>query len=221
MPIRAVGFDIDGTLYPTYRFNLRVLPILISDLPLLLSMGKARDELRATRLEGPFYQRQAELAARHYGRPADEVRRLLDERIYRSWEKVFSRVKVYAGVRDAILALRVAGLKTGVLSDFPATAKLALLGLSDLWDCVLCSEEVGHLKPATDSFIALARSLDVDPADILYVGNSPAYDVAGAKAAGMMAACIASRGRSVPGADFVFSSYRELTPWIMERAKPR
>jgi HAD superfamily hydrolase (TIGR01549 family) len=218
MPIRAVGFDIDGTLYPNYRFNLRALPILIADLPLLLSMGKARDELRSERREGPFYQLQAEIAARHYKRPADEVRLLLDERIYRAWEKIFARVKPYSGVRGTALALRGHGLKLGVLSDFPAVPKLELLGLSGLWDCVLCSEEVGHLKPAPDSFLALAKALDTPPDEMLYVGNNPAYDVAGAKAAGMMAACISHRRKSVPGADFVFSSYRALERWILERA---
>lgn len=221
MPIRAVGFDIDGTLYPNYRFHLRALPIILADLPLLLSMGKARDELRARRRDGPFYQLQAEIASRHYGRPADEVRRLLDERIYRAWEGIFSRVKPYSGVRRAVETLRGAGLRTGVLSDFPASAKLERLGLSGLWDCVLCSEEVGQLKPAADSFLALSRALGVPPAEILYVGNSPAYDVAGAKAAGMMAACISARRRSVPGADLVFSSYRELTPWILARSGAR
>lgn len=220
MPIRAVGFDIDGTLYPNYRFHARVLPVILSDLPLLLSMGKARDELRAGRHAGrPFYQAQAELAVRHYRRKrtAEEMRDLLDERVYRAWEPIFARVKPFAHARRTILGLREKGYRVGVLSDFPAERKLELLGLSGLWDAVLCSEEVGRLKPAPEPFLALAEALGSRPGEILYVGNSPAYDVAGAKAAGMMAACVSRRGKTIPGADLSFSSYRQLEAWILGR----
>jgi putative hydrolase of the HAD superfamily len=217
MSIRAVGFDIDGTLYPDYRFHARVLPIIIPNLRLLLSMGKAREELRARRREGSFYRNQAEIAARHLARPADEVQTLLAERIYRAWEPLFAKVKIHSHVRETMESLRARGLKLGVLSDFPAEAKLKHLGLWGLWDAVVCSEEVGHLKPAPDSFLALAKGLGVAPEEMLYVGNNPAYDIKGAAAVGMRTACIARRGRRVPGADFVFSSYRELQSWILSR----
>ncbi len=220
MAIRAVGFDIDGTLYPDYRFHTRVLPVLIPNFRLLLSMGRARRELRDTAHPGTFYQIQAELAARHLRRPSAEVRALFDERIYRAWEPIFARIKIHPHVRETIEGLRSRGLKLGILSDFPVEAKLKHLGLGGLWDCVLCSEEVGRLKPAPEPFLALAQGLGVEPQEMIYVGNNPAYDVKGAKAVGMVAACISRRRRRIPGADFVFSSYRELESWIYTQLEP-
>jgi FMN phosphatase YigB (HAD superfamily) len=172
MALTAVGFDLDGTLYPNHRFWVRLLPFLARGMPLLLSMGKARDKLRAGGHDGHFYSVQAELASRHLKRPAHEVRELIDEKIYRGWEPLFSRVRPRRGVREEVLALKAAGLKVGILSDFPIGNKLDLLGLGGIWDALVCSEEVGKLKPAPEPFLALAAALGADPEDMAYVGNS-------------------------------------------------
>ncbi|HNY22331.1 MAG TPA: HAD family hydrolase, partial [Treponemataceae bacterium] len=88
-------------------------------------------------------------------------------------------------------------------------------------DAVIGSEETGALKPSPVPFLALANALGIPPSRILYVGNSPSSDVAGAKAVGMKTACIvgpvsALFGRTVPGADISFSSYRQLTQIVLK-----
>ena len=61
----------------------------------------------------------------------------------------------------------------------------------------------------------LASRLGLPPERILYVGNNPGIDVAGAKAAGMGAAIISRR--AVPEADFSFRDWDSLAEYALDR----
>jgi putative hydrolase of the HAD superfamily len=87
------------------------------------------------------------------------------------------------------------------------------MGLGGFWDLVLCTEETGRLKPDPLPFDLLARELKVPAGRILYVGNSVAYDVRGAKRAGMRTALL--RRRPSPEADFCFHDYRQLLKYVI------
>jgi len=95
------------------------------------------------------------------------------------------------------------------------------LELDGFFDLVLCSEKTGALKPSGVPFAAMARSLKLLPEEILYVGNSPRYDVEGAKKAGMKAALIrrslfsTGQAHHDGGADFVFQDYRQLREYVL------
>jgi putative hydrolase of the HAD superfamily len=106
------------------------------------------------------------------------------------------------------------------MSDFPPEKKLEYIGLSGLWDVVLCTERCGMLKPHLLPFTELAAAMSLPPEKILYVGNSRAFDVAGAHGAGMKTAWIKSplfpgRGRKQPLPDFAFSDYRQLYNFML------
>ncbi|GAB6391960.1 MAG: HAD family hydrolase [Treponematales bacterium] len=227
--IRAVAFDLDGTLYPNYRFYLRLAPFVLRELRLLIAFGRARAVLRQENggggAAGDFYDRQAAVMARTLRLSPAEIRQKTESLIYRGWEPLFKKVKLYPHVRETIEALRAGGVKTGLLSDFPPERKLENLGLGGLWDAVLCSELLGSLKPAPLPFQEMARALDAAPEAVLYVGNSVRYDIAGAKNAGMMAALVGASPRKRRQAlrpaggrgcaDFVFSDYRQLLRFVL------
>lgn len=211
----AIAFDLDGTLYPNRRFYLRLVPFIVREHRLLRAMGKARDALRAAAHEGRFYDLQARIMAEILDDDPETVKAKTERLIYRGWEPLFRRIKLFNGVRETLSDFKAAGLKLGLLSDFPPETKLEYLGLSDPWDAVLCSERTGRLKPDPLSFRELARELGVDCPRVLYVGNSVSYDVVGAKNAGMKSALIAPYGRKNSGADFVFSDYRQLRRFVL------
>jgi putative hydrolase of the HAD superfamily len=222
----AVGFDLDGTLYPNYRLNLRLLPFILRDIPLFLALGKARAILHGKGGLPPrfssgdggeeFYGFQARLMAPLLKAGPAAVREKTERLIYRGWEPLFKNIAPFPGVRDCLAGIRAGGRKLGLLSDFPPEKKLENLGLGGFWDAVLCSELTGSLKPAALPFAELARRLGCPPERILYVGNSLRYDVRGAKQAGMKAALISwPFKRSCPEADFVFSDYRKLARFVL------
>lgn len=215
LQIDAIAFDLDGTLYPNYRLYTRLVPFLLREYRFLMAMGRARDQLRATNRSGDFYELQAQLMAEILGEDPSAVKERTERLIYRGWERHFRRIKLFPYVREALAAFRSEGLKTAVLSDFPPETKLDHLGLAEGWDAKLCSERVGRLKPAPESFLELARTLGTVPERVLYVGNSVKYDVVGAAGVGMRTALVTRFPRRDSGADFIFSDYRQLQRFVL------
>ena len=221
----AVAFDLDGTLYPNYRLNIRLLPFLLGHWPLLVAFGRARDRIRAEQEKAPssfsddFYGYQARLTAEMLNAPPDKIGEKIDRLVYRGWEPLFARIKLLPHVTEVLAELKASGLKLGMLSDFPTQTKLKNLGIAGIWDAEICSEATGALKPSSRPFACLADALHCAPGRILYVGNSYRYDMVGAKRAGMKTALLVSRGlpgRAKPAADFTFRDYRKLADFVLK-----
>jgi putative hydrolase of the HAD superfamily len=222
----AIAFDLDGTLYPNYRFYSRLLPFALKEQRLFRAFGKARSVLHALPpndplLQKPFYEAQARLVAEILGTEAAALKEKIEQLIYRGWEPLFKKVRLFSSVRETLAAFKAGGLKLGLLSDFPPHRKLEYLKLTGLWDTVICSEVIGRLKPDPASFRELARSLGTQPERVLYVGNSVRYDVAGAKNAGMQTALktsffLKTVRKPRVNADFTFSDYRQLLEYVLE-----
>jgi putative hydrolase of the HAD superfamily len=127
----------------------------------------------------------ARLAAQH-GRDVDPVA------LAAAFEAVAdeSRVAYLPGAVDALAAAAAAG-PVGVLTNGPEgrqRAKVEALGLADRVDAVVYAGDLPRRKPHAEPFEQLAAALSVDPREMLYVGNSLAYDVAGAHNAGLRSA---------------------------------
>ncbi|AEF80181.1 phosphoglycolate phosphatase [Leadbettera azotonutricia ZAS-9] len=254
MKFPAVAFDLDGTLYPNYSFYARLVPFLLKEQRYLRAFGKARDRLRAEEcnLAAPnclevssgetpgrlsernlsFYERQAAYMGEILHAKPELLLQKTEKIIYRGWEPIFKKVRLFPHVIETLRALKEAGVRLGLLSDFPPEAKLENLGLGGLWDAVLCSEAIGCLKPGPLPFAELAKTMGCTPGEMLYVGNSFRYDVLGAQGAGMKAAWVVSRSKAKkqarglknapaaelpakPAADFVFSDYRKLRDYVL------
>jgi putative hydrolase of the HAD superfamily len=227
----GVAFDLDGTLYANYQFYARILPFLIKEFPLILAWGRARSVIRKTNVSSlsveDFYEKQAALMGKYLGKEPGPLRARHEALVYRGWEDIFKRIPLFPYLPETLREFRAAGLRLGVLSDLPPDRKLENLGLSGVWDAQLCSELSGGLKPNKTPFLALAGEMGLLPERILYVGNSVSYDVLGSKSAGMKSALIVPslrRGRCSGGrpggrwagyADFVFSSYRQLSLYVL------
>ncbi|MDR1420619.1 MAG: HAD family hydrolase [Treponema sp.] len=240
--IEGVAFDLDGTLYPNFRLNIRLVPFLVREWRLLMAFGRARNIIRAEqerKLENAapgsagvpefaakdpseggetFYGIQARTAARLLDTPDSAlVERRIETLIYRGWEPLFKKIRPFSHVRETIAALRQAGLGLGLLSDFPPEMKLKHMDLDGCWDAVLCSERENHLKPHPQPFLSLARAMGLPPDRILYVGNSRRYDAEGARRAGMKSALI-KPFHILPvreAACFIFADYRQLRKYVL------
>jgi putative hydrolase of the HAD superfamily len=64
-------------------------------------------------------------------------------------------------------------------------AKLAALGLEGLFDPLVISEEIGVRKPDARAFELAIADWRIPAESVLFVGDDPVSDVAGAEAAGM------------------------------------
>lgn len=236
--IRAVAFDIDGTLYPDRALWFRVLPFGVRNAGFLRALSSARKELHrlaalphrdagTPRGLEDFRSLQAELAGRILEWPAEMAKSHAEASVYGELEEAFARVPLFPGLLECLESFKEAGLRLAVLSDFPARRKLEVLGIDDYFELARSSEESGLLKPAPEPFRALAAELGLEPSEMLYVGNSLRYDIAGAKAAGMETALRLSRISALAGKarraeagqrpDFAFSSWLSLRDWVLTR----
>ncbi|MDR1390287.1 MAG: HAD family hydrolase [Treponema sp.] len=222
--LKGIAFDLDGTLYPNYRFYLRLVIPLLRHPRFYRAFALTRRRLHRDgqkNIRNDFYRRQAALMSEILGARIDE--QYLEEKIYRRWEDCFKRINLFPHVRETLATFKKAGLRLGLLSDFPPERKLVYLHLDEIFDAALCSEKTGCLKPCRLPFETMAGSLGLEPQTILYTGNSPRFDMAGARAAGMKTALIKrgplSTGRAGFGgtdcADFVFRDYRQLVKYVL------
>ncbi len=221
----AIGFDIDGTLYPETVMYLCSLPAFIRSPSLMSRFGRMRREVRSYEPAGSqeeFREQQATLILEAMGKRADPIgiKKLLkriDSQIYGTWLHSFRFIQPFDGVRELFRALGESPYKVGLLSDFPPGIKPEALGVSPYCDAITSAEDTGQLKPHQAPFLRFSEELGCsDPSRMLYVGNSYGKDILGASAAGMKTALYIhpihkrALNRSYPAADIVFSSYREL-----------
>ena len=97
--------------------------------------------------------------------------------------------RVFDDVVPALEALRSAGYKLGVISNWDERLRPLLdrLGLSRFFHAIVISIEVGQTKPAPAIFARAAELLETQPGRVLHVGDSLREDVAGSQEAGFSA----------------------------------
>ncbi len=221
--IKVLCLDIDGTLYPKRMLNLRMMRSVFPSLLLGLRFNAVRQKYRLDQevestkpanREG-LLTRQANLMLEQFGKPVTEgntllMRKRIDDQFYDAWKRSFLTITAFAHMREALAMAKRQGLTIGVFSDFPVAQKLQTLGIADLVDFSLSSEDSGYLKPSPKAFAYLLEHVDASPEEVLYVGDSYSKDCQGAKRAGMHSALLTSSRKRFPDADLVISSWKEF-----------
>jgi HAD superfamily hydrolase (TIGR01549 family) len=87
-------------------------------------------------------------------------------------------------------------------------------GIRELFTAVIISADTGYRKPNPLIFKKLLNAMRLEPADILFVGDTPLDDVVGSKGVGMHSAWIRTRNRElpegVPAPDLIIQDLAEL-----------
>ncbi|MDC7244880.1 MAG: HAD family hydrolase [Sphaerochaetaceae bacterium] len=227
MDIKAVCFDIDGTMYPKWMTHLFLVPTLFGSPSLMRSIQKFRAYMRSggdiqvtpPTQEG-FRMKQAEFVLKQLNRDPDAseiemMERRIEKSFYRKMEKPFTRIVAYRGLEKTLDFLCKRGIWIGALSDFPIEEKLKTLKVAHLIDFAECTEVSGFLKPHRAPFEYLVKMANCPPHQILYVGDSYRKDIVGAHEAGMRTALLLphSRGKKkekYPLSDILFSDYDQF-----------
>lgn len=218
MSIKALSFDVDGTLFDLRQMKIVFAIPAIRNARLLRAYLAAREEVRKLGKVDDVREEQVKLVAAALGIAPDDARARIDKLIDGEWMNAFRHVKPFKGVREALSAFAAKGLPMVTLSDYPAAKKLAGMKLDHVtWAADISAEDLGALKPHRVSFDHAVKTLGVAPDEILHVGDRLDADIAGAHAVGMRAALFTAgnaRKYSAPeGArppDFVFDDFAKL-----------
>ena len=221
--IKALCLDIDGTLYPQRMLTLRMIRSVFPSLLLGLRFNSVRQKYRIDQevkdtvpaSRDGLLSRQANLMLEQFGKPVTEentilMRKRIDNQFYDAWQRTFLSIKGYAHMREALELAKQEGMEIIVFSDFPVAQKLETLGIADLVDVALSSEDSGYLKPSPMAFSYLLDHVKVSPSEVLYVGDSYTKDCQGAKRAGLYSALLTSSKKEYSDADLVISSWKEF-----------
>lgn len=204
--LEGVIFDVDGTLYSQGSLRramaTRLLrahlarPLLgLRTFRVLEAYRKAQEELRDT--ADSEYEDLADvqlrLACDRSGSPRAFVEPCV-ERWMQQEPLALLPVRIRPGLIDFVEMCRSRGLKLGVLSDYPAQAKLVALGLRETFDAVLSAQspEIGVFKPNPRGLLVIAERLGIRPERCLYIGDRSGVDDVAAAAAGMHSCLISS-----------------------------
>lgn len=199
-PIRAVLLDIDGTLY--HQQSLRgLMAFELSTVP--FALGSIRKALRVWRIlkcfrEGrealrtmedpstPLVNMQYSLVAEQVGVTPSEVEIVVREWMFRRPLK-YLRICRRRAMKEFFQLAADRGLRTGVFSDYPVREKLQGLGIHAPLTVELCATdpEINAFKPNPKGFLYACHLWNLDPREVLYVGDRYDVDACGAKAAGM------------------------------------
>ncbi len=103
-------------------------------------------------------------------------------------------------VEPALHALRAAGVRTGVLSNFSYVLPVLLdeLSLAKRLDPIVFSAAVGSEKPDPRIFQVAATAVGASPSRCVLIGDDLTNDVEGARAVGMPVVWIARDGAAAP-----------------------
>jgi putative hydrolase of the HAD superfamily len=226
---RAVFFDLGGTLFSYGSINAHFDRVL-EDMARGRGVAAPLDELRrayrvamATTMAGwasrPYYLHRDLFTEAHVqflrslgvaASPADEDVRFSERRVLGEPE-----VAPRPDAAETLAGLRAQGLHVSIVSnidDDQLAAVWGRLGLADLVDAITTSEEARSCKPDARIFrLALEKAGGVAPESVLFVGDSPWHDVAGANALGMTSVLIGDPPpEGAPKPRHVIGTLREL-----------
>ncbi|MAI78468.1 MAG: hypothetical protein CL917_05990 [Deltaproteobacteria bacterium] len=216
MPIRAVVFDLFDTLVdllgeemPRTEYQGRMIPSSFLSLHALTAeygeisfdaFLSTMRELEKQFLESHYAQQKELPTTERFTTLARRLEleddRLISALVDTHMDGLREHVRVLDHHED-VLSLLKERVRLGLCSNFshtPAAQKvLDQANLSDLFDVVVISDAAGMRKPHSEIFRITLDSLELDPDEVLHVGDSLKADVAGAAALGIRTVWITRR----------------------------
>lgn len=227
LPIKAVLFDLDDTLWPIApvigRAEILMHDWLVEHVP-EVARRYSIEQLRTHRLDllakQPHYQINLS-ALRHAA--LCEIFQMHGEDV----AKVDGAMAIFLEARHAVTLYddvrptlsRLQGEMTlGVVSN--GVTDLETIGLAHYFSVALAAHRFGVCKPDVTIFHAACDALNIAPSQAIYVGDDLECDVVGAKNAGMHTIWINRQQRPLPShivPDGVLTDLHGLPQWLAQR----
>lgn len=188
--MKAIIFDLDGTLYDNSRLPFRLIIRSLGKLRILKSERTSRKILAGVHFNSPdeFYRKHFDTMSHICGKSPEKVEKWYHECYLPLMTHILTKkCTCKPNTVETLKKLRKNGIKTAVLSDYECV-KERLMAVDidpDLFDICIDAPTTGGLKPDKSSFLHIADMFGIEPDDVLVVGDRPDTDGEGARNAGM------------------------------------
>lgn len=212
MEIKAVLFDLDGTLLDTARDFIAIAQ-------------KMRSQRQLAPVADDLIRQQASSGARAMVKTAleldDDSPQLSQatEEFLRHYRSSCARyTRPFDGINQLLEQLEHQQIRWGIATNKPlhfTELILQQLGLLHRLSCMICPEHVSQSKPAPDMLLLACRQLGLEPHQAIYLGDDE-RDILAARQAGMPSLAVGygyHPANSTPkswGADFYIARAADL-----------
>ena len=190
MQIKAVIFDIDGTLVDSNELHVTAWGEVLRQ----AGHSFERERLHAQIGKGGDNYVPALLP----DASECEVDRIKDAHRELFTGQYIGKVKAFSGARELLQCVRESGRKVVLASSASAEElkhHLKTIGGEDLIDATTSKDDVEHSKPCPDIFAAALEQAGVSASEAVVVGDTP-YDIEAARRVGIGTVAVRSGGFS-------------------------
>jgi len=129
------------------------------------------------------------------------------------------RIQLFPDTLPVLKEVRRSGHAMALVSDAQkvfALDEIRFLGLNEFFPYLVLSTYLGFKKPDPRLFSIASSLLEIDPAEMVYVGDNPDKDIQGAKETGMKTILVRSPRPRYPRveADFYAGNLWEAWEWV-------
>ncbi len=188
--IKGLFFDIDDTLYDSTKLATTARKNAISA---MIDAGlPEKDEKKVYQILERIIKRVGSNYPQHYDELLKEIGKRWDPKIIASGVVAYEHTKrghltPFPQVEPTLQKMKKK-YRLGIISNGLAIKqweKLIGLGLNNIFDIVVTSEEVGFEKPDVRIFERAIKKMGLKPEECIMVGDKTDIDVEGAKESGM------------------------------------
>lgn len=232
--IRGVAFDLDGTLVDSAPGLTAAVDMALYALELpqagesrvITWIGNGADVLMERALTWSRQERASQRMAQ--GKPGVDHADLPQEEQVRMLRKLFDRYYqetveegsfLFPTVADTLAALHSKGLPLALVTNKPTPFVAPLLEALDIaryFTVVIGGDDVKNKKPHPEPLLLVAERLGLDPAELLFVGDSR-NDIQAAQAAGCCSVGLTygynyGEAIALSNPDYIFERFNDLLP---------
>lgn len=228
MPIKAVVFDLDGTLA---TFNLDYMTVRAEARSYLIKTGLPASVLATN--ESIFDMLlKTEIFLKNNRKPTRTINKVRNQvsAIAEKYElEAAKTTELLSGVVETLEALKKMGLKIGLCtinSDKSTKYILKRFNISEFFNAVTPRDKVKYVKPNTQHLEATLKALHANPKETILVGDGP-RDMHCAKELGVIAIGLSTEANSKKeltdaGANYLITSITDLPTLVQtNNKKPR
>jgi putative hydrolase of the HAD superfamily len=191
-PIKLVGFDLDDCLFDSTRLSERAR---IKGIDAILKIGLRIERQKALKIIQEIVKEYGSNSSEHYNffiRRLNELEKEIEFISYNDQIKYIaaavmayhdeksSTIKLYDDVEDCLFRLRDRSIKTAIITDgipIKQYEKILRLGLEELVDLVVISDEIGIKKPNPKLFDYCLKKFGVKGQETIYIGDRIEKDI--------------------------------------------